>query len=93
VVTIESAETEELKDMNGKPATKLVLGFKKMRKKLVCNRTNFDSVSEFYGDNTNNWINKSVELYPDRVGLGGKMVACIRVRQPIAAEMNDEIGF
>jgi hypothetical protein len=31
VATIDSAETEELKDMNGKPATKLVLGFK-MRK-------------------------------------------------------------
>ena len=49
------------------------------------------AVAEEVGDGAGNWVGKQIELYPDRVAVGGKTVPCIRVRQPIADELNDSV--
>jgi hypothetical protein len=91
VVVVDKASVESLKTMSGESTQKLVLHFRDRQKGLVVNRTNYDTIADFLGDGAGNWVGKQIELYPDRVAVGGKTVPCIRVRQPIADELNDSV--
>jgi hypothetical protein len=50
--------------------------------KLILNQFNAFELSSWYGDDTDHWTGKPVELYPASTMYQGSMVACIRVRQP-----------
>jgi hypothetical protein len=105
-LTIESAPTEEL---NGGEETKTVLHFKKTNKVLPLNMTNWDSVADITGeDDSQNWSDCRIELYPTTTDFRGKPVDCIRIRAPqqrelpkpkpapkppLSEEMDDEIPF
>jgi hypothetical protein len=82
VVTVQSAEMQELKSPDGKTAKKMVLSFKETDKSFVLNLTNWDSVAEILGDDSDNWQSGKIELFPARTQMGGKVVACVRVRPP-----------
>ena len=50
--------------------------------KLILNKFNAFELATWYGDDTDQWTGKAVELYPTSTLYQGSTVACIRVRQP-----------
>jgi hypothetical protein len=82
VVTIATQTVETFKN-NGKEDQKLMLTFhEKGARALVVNRTNFDAIADLYGGDTDDWLNKKIELYADQTRMQGKLVDCVRVRAP-----------
>jgi hypothetical protein len=79
-VTISHVEMETIGD-DRKP----VLYFKQSKKGLVLNKTNANNIVFAYGDDTDDWSNKDIELYPSMVDFQGRSVEAIRVRVPRAA--------
>ena len=105
-VTIASAPYETLKAPDGREQNKIVLYFHNTGKKLPLNLSNWDSVAEIAGDDTDEWPGVKIQLYPTRTNMGGKTVDCIRVRQPeqralppapakaaVAADFGDDVPF
>ena len=72
-----------------------VLYFKGADKGLVLNITNWNRISEQYGDDSDGWKGESIELYPTKVDFKGERVDAIRVREkevaplPAGAEEGD----
>jgi hypothetical protein len=109
VVTIDSAPLEMLKNPEGREQHKTVLYFKGAKKALPLNVSNWDTVAEICGEDTDDWPGAKIELYATKTQMGGKMVDCIRVRasrdaaaktdappkaaEPDADDMNDDIPF
>ena len=62
---------------------KLVLHFTGKDKTLVCNKPNSAMIAASFGDETDNWKNKTIELYPDKVNFQGRIVDALRVRIPV----------
>jgi hypothetical protein len=84
VVEIEAAPLETLKSANG-DEQKIVLYFTDTAKRLPLNVTNFESVANICGDDTEDWPGGKIELFPSVTQMGGKTgIACIRIRQPRA---------
>src|SRR5262249_3559814 len=81
LVTIESVKLETIEQ--GKPA-KLVVMFCGLTQGLGLNKTNANTVSSFFGDDTDDWVGKKIVLYPTQVDFQGRLIDCIRVRQPKA---------
>jgi hypothetical protein len=82
-VEIERAPVEALKNTKGETQQKPVLYFRGKRKALPLNVTNFDSVATIAGDDeTETWPGTRIELYPAKTQMGGRVVDCIRIRQP-----------
>jgi len=91
-VTIKSATVEALNNPNGGgQQDKLLLSFVNQTKKLVCNVTNFNSIADMHGDETDGWLGKRIELYPTKASMGGKTFDAVRVRAPIQDALNDKI--
>ena len=53
---------------------------------MVLNKTNALMISSTYGDNSDLWIGKAVELYTEQVSFQGKIVPGLRVK-PVAAQV------
>ena len=61
---------------------KWVLYFKGHDKQLVLNGTNWDLIAAaLREEDSDNWIGKTIELYPTQTPFGKKIVDCIRVRR------------
>ena len=87
-VVMEQVGTED------SPEEKPVMFFVGKSKGIVLNKTNATSVSLHYGDDTDNWTNKPVQVFPDKTMFGGKMVDCIRMRvEAPAATPGEDIPF
>jgi hypothetical protein len=84
VVTIKSAEIEQIKGDNGNES-KLVLKFRETDKGLICNKTNAVMIAKHFGDDTDDWIGKRVTLMNVEVQFGGDMVSAIRVSKKLPA--------
>lgn len=65
-------------DEGDKPA----LSFSGKDRGLVLNKTNAAIIADAYGDETDHWRGRPLELYADRVMFSGRMVDAIRVRVP-----------
>ncbi len=76
IVTVRSVEIDKMRDGTAKP----VLYFDEIEKGLVCNKTNANTIGKMYGDDTDNWEDERVTLFPSEVSFNGEMVACIRVK-------------
>jgi hypothetical protein len=79
IVTIEKANVEDIGQGTNKDR-KIVLGFKGKDKELVCNKTNANSISKIYGDETEDWIGKPISLFVMDVEYQGDLMPAIRVR-------------
>lgn len=77
-LTIDEVTLEELKG-GGKTEKKLLLSFRKTDKKLICNKTNANTISKLYGDDTDGWVDQRITLVPREVEFAGDMVWAIRV--------------
>ena len=61
---------------------KPVLYFKNHQKGVVLNKTNSRTISQAYGDDTDNWAGKSIIIFSAMVDFRGDQVEAIRVRIP-----------
>jgi hypothetical protein len=84
-------------DIEFEKGLKPVLSFEGKKKRLVTNATNFDILSEAFGNNTAKWVGHAIVLQGVKVPFKGKVVDSIRVsvpkeQKPVKAEdFNDEI--
>lgn len=71
----------ELKDIGQgeKKDRKLVLHLRGKTKKLVCNKTNANTIGKHYGPMTENWIGQPITIGPREVEFQGNIVWAIRV--------------
>jgi hypothetical protein len=94
-LTIANVRIEDV-GTSDSPEDKLVLYFAGRTKGCVLNKTNATAIAHRYGEETDEWVNKPVIVYPDRTMFGGQMVDCIRMRAPVPAAdevAGDEIPF
>jgi len=77
VFTIAGCETATMPDGTTKPALK----FAGEQQQLILNKTNAFCLMGWFGDDTNGWLNRQVELYSTTTSFSGRMVPAIRVRQ------------
>jgi hypothetical protein len=101
-LTMQRVELENVGDDDKKP----VLYFVGRQKGLVLNKTNSRTIAAAYGDDTDEWEDKNLIIFPAMVDFRGDQVEAIRVRVPKAAakppsspsenpgvDMDDEIPF
>lgn len=84
IVTITGCEIEELgKEKERKP----VLTFRGTDKKMVLNKTNWQTIAKVLGtDETDEWIGKRITLFTAQVESFGETVLAIRVRLKAPAQ-------
>lgn len=91
-----------MQDLGGE--SKPVLTFEGQQKGLVLNRTNATVLTDAFGDDTDAWMGKSIQLYSEKVFFQGQMKDGLRLRlpasqpqpvapPPAAASFNDDISF
>jgi hypothetical protein len=79
---IESTKLEKMGDGESKP----VLRFVGQEKGLVLNKTNGNMLCKLYGDDTDDWVGRLVQLTSMTTEFSGKVVDCIRLRPPLASD-------
>jgi hypothetical protein len=67
---LELSERDKLSDGSVKPVVKL----EDEPMKLILNRTNANALATLYGNNTDNWNGKLIELYPTRTQFGSNIL-------------------
>jgi hypothetical protein len=68
--------------------TKPVITFRqKDAKPFVCNKTNAQTISELWGEDTDDWMGKDITLYVTKVSSFGKMVPGIRIEETRPAKV------
>lgn len=82
-VQIERVSVEEISSKNAKPEHKPILFFSGKEKGLVLNKTNANTISRAYGDETDDWRGRMILLYSTDVEFGGEMVEAVRVKIPV----------
>jgi hypothetical protein len=80
-VTMGHVEREKIGSDN-----KLVLYFKGKEKGVVLNKTNAATVSDAYGDDTEDWYDQPLILFSVKTDYQGKVVDAIRCRVPTARD-------
>ena len=76
-VVIASVEQKSFDD-----GAKLVIGFQNAKKKLIANRTNAKRIAALYGDETDQWIGREINLRAELVDFKGESVMAVRVQPP-----------
>lgn len=84
-VTIKEVRAAKVKDSEGKDQRKPILFFRESKddRGLVLNKTNAKQVATFYGNQTEDWVNKRITLFPTVTSAFGATVECIRIRPQI----------
>jgi hypothetical protein len=94
--TIASVGTENVGDADS-GELKLVVSFREGVKRLVCNLTRAEAISEIAGsENTDDWPGTVVQLVKGSTRYQGKKVGCIVVQAPnerTATDASSEMGF
>lgn len=89
-VKVKISGTEVKKFDNG---NKVILSFEGKEKGLVVNKTNAKIIASAYGPDTDHWVGKAIEIYPDKTMFGADLVDCIRVRIPAPPAAPGEADF
>ncbi len=87
---IERVELQDVAGQGKEQDYKPVVFFQGKQKGFVLNKTNGQVIAETYGEDTDDWKAKEVELFPDKTPFQGKIVDCIRVRIPVPPESNND---
>ena len=81
-----------IEELGAERERKPVVYFNETQGGLVLNRTRWDAIEELFGHDTDNWIGKSLQLYPSKTSFAGKRVPCVAVRAGnLGDELNDEL--
>ena len=75
-VTIERVTMEDMGDGDSKP----VIYFIGSQKGLAANKTNAMEIAMAFGEETDHWAGKQIELFPASTMYQGRNTPCIRVR-------------
>jgi len=78
--TIKAVNMDELTMAGGKKKTSPVIRFSDSKKKLVLNKTNCVTITKMYGNETDEWIDKKITMFPTETTFGADTVSCIRIR-------------
>ena len=62
-----------------------VVYFLGAEKGVVLNKTNSNAISDAYGQETDNWGGKDMEVFPSTTDFAGRVVDCVRMRAAQAA--------
>ena len=65
---------------------KPIMYFQGKEKGMVLNRTNWDRIAFLYGDESDDWAGKRIQLYVELVNFQGKTTEGLRVRPPRKTE-------
>jgi len=89
VLTIAGCTKEGRKNsQSGQMEQWTILSFTNHEQKLRLNRTNWQSIAGLYGDESDNWPGKQIELFPTTCPFGSNPhMPCIRVRAPSTASV------
>lgn len=81
-LTIASITLEKMHPQSNAPEVeKWVMYFKEAKKGVVLNRTMAYQIGEFLGsEETDDWVGKSITIYPQPMTVAGKKVIAIRAR-------------
>lgn len=85
-VTVARVEKQDVSGGSDAPEYKPVVYFQGQEKGLVLNQTNFKTLADLHGDESDNWAGRQCELYQDTTKFKGAMVPCVRIR---AAKTDD----
>jgi hypothetical protein len=77
---IAALEQKDLRMDDGSMEPKWILSFKGAEKKMVLNKTNTKLAASILGNETDEWINQSITVFPTTCSAFGETVECIRVR-------------
>lgn len=80
-VIMQNVEKEKLGD-----DMKLALYFKGKEKAVILNKTNSNTISDAYGDDTDDWYDQPLILFSVMVDFQGKVGPAIRCRVPTAKD-------
>ena len=83
-VTMANVEREEIGSDK-----KLVLYFKGKEKGMVLNKTNANTIGDFYGDDSDDWYDQPLILFSIKTEFQGKPVDGLRCRIPTARDNRD----
>lgn len=78
VHTIMDCQMQSYQDGTSAPA----LTFQGTEQMFGLNKVNGNMLSTLFGDDTDQWRGKQIELFPTTTEFQGKIVDCIRVRAP-----------
>lgn len=78
-VTISKIELKEF-DTDGGGKEKKPIIFFANDKQMVCNKTNGTTLGEMFGQETDDWIGKSITLIVQNVDFAGKSTPAIRIK-------------
>lgn len=83
VGVIDYLAEEEISGDGGKESKHVIHFRGDAPKPLILNRGNADALAEYFGDDSDGWVGKRIEVYVDpSVMFGGKRIGGIRVRVP-----------
>lgn len=84
VWTIAKVEKVEMDaDDGGKKSPPVIFFTEQESKPLILNNSNWMTIEDAYGDDSDRWTGKQIELFKDpSVMFGGKRVGGVRVRKP-----------
>ena len=84
---------EDLETQDGGTERKPVVHFAGIDKPLVCNVTNWDSIEELHGADTDGWVGRSVVIYVDPdVRFGSKRTGGIRIKAAPPSTEDGTVG-
>lgn len=81
-VRIDHVEMENVAGNDSPDEHKPVLYFVGKQKGMVLNKTNSNTISMAYGDDTDLWVNKPLGIFATETSYQGKMMPCLRVSIP-----------
>lgn len=82
-VTIRKVEVRTIGGAEEEKEEKLALSFVELDQSMVLNRTNLKMLAGLWGDETESWLGKKIEIYVDEaIAFRGKVVAGLRIRIP-----------
>jgi hypothetical protein len=79
-VVIEKVEVEDIIGSDGKKEQKPVVWFQGKKKRMVLCKTNAKSVAGRHGNDTEQWIGKTITIYGTTCMAFGAQVECIRIK-------------
>lgn len=89
IVTIGDVEMQEIQGDGGKE-NKPVMHFTDFDKPLILNNINWQTCEDVYGDDSDAWRGKKIQLYHDpSIMFGNKRVGGVRIRLP---QVNSTVG-
>ena len=92
VASIESVQKETIQSEHGEEE-RPVMRFREDGKPLILNGTNWDVCEATFGEESDKWRGRTVEIYVDpRVKFKGKTVGGIRLRLPEVERQRATVG-